>query len=677
MADLDTLELVLARLVAGTLTSTDVQTLHRSLQTGQIALATGERAVASGGDMRDAIIVTCNSNVVSVFRGSDAATIQQVVQRALREITNDRFNRSLQDYFCALRAHCTSFPYLALEDLLGSKRKTLDKVYVPLRAREKSELDDPSRDGSNIADVLRETMTGTSPRHVLIVGEPGAGKSTLLRQIAQNAWDAPSVVGLDQPYLTMVVRLQSLALVEGASLETRLVNALHMAGELALQEDPPKGFLAEWARRLDTHWLLLLDGLDEAPAHKRSALLQWLNDLLTNAKTPIRRIVVTSRPTLKLVHEVGEQFAVYDLLAFTQEQQTRFAHNWFNGRARDFLQELEQVKAGTLSNTPLLLTIAAAVYSHDGHLPERRFDLYDRFVEVWLAEAELRGLKAELGERQIKIARSALEHLALAMTDEPKATSASALYRVVADYLQQTFGLSNDEAISDGEKFIEVMGRRSGIFVERSQNYEWFHPTFREHLALCRLNRRLESQDFTTVLGKQPYWIWDRRLNLIVDLAQISNHRAELVRWLGTQVINEQEDTAVRWRVAEVLRNIGDARANESLTTAALTDADWQVRKYALRALSRIGAAPVIDTFVMAALADSHNRQYALTILEEVGQPALERLSAVLLLDFCTLKTEPLSWENGPLSSAHSRSEATPEYAALLQPECSHIRSRG
>ena len=119
------------------------------------------------------------------------------------------------DYLAALRDYCANLPYLTLHDIRPPK--TLDEVYVPLKARplpckdEKPKRNDEramremERSGPlSIADVMRQR----EPQHVLILGEPGAGKSTLLRQLAEHAWDAPDKIGLDAPHLPILVPLR-------------------------------------------------------------------------------------------------------------------------------------------------------------------------------------------------------------------------------------------------------------------------------------------------------------------------------------------------------------------------------------------------------------------------------------------------------------------------------------
>jgi hypothetical protein len=73
----------LERLAAGNHTPDDLAVLQRARLAGQITLATGERAVALGGDATDAVIVTGDRNVV--FKGPNAEAIKQALRQVLDE----------------------------------------------------------------------------------------------------------------------------------------------------------------------------------------------------------------------------------------------------------------------------------------------------------------------------------------------------------------------------------------------------------------------------------------------------------------------------------------------------------------------------------------------------------------------------------------------------------------
>jgi hypothetical protein len=95
MLDANNLASALERIIAGTHSDTDIQVLRQALQQGQLALATGERAVALGGDVNDTIIVTGDGNVVHIFKGPGAETIHQLFQQIWHLLGHGPCSRTL------------------------------------------------------------------------------------------------------------------------------------------------------------------------------------------------------------------------------------------------------------------------------------------------------------------------------------------------------------------------------------------------------------------------------------------------------------------------------------------------------------------------------------------------------------------------------------------------------
>lgn len=86
MTEANNLKLALERLVAGIHSDADIQALRLALQAGQVTLATGERAVAVGGDVNDTVFVTGDGNVVRIFKGPDAEAVRKIIQQILESI---------------------------------------------------------------------------------------------------------------------------------------------------------------------------------------------------------------------------------------------------------------------------------------------------------------------------------------------------------------------------------------------------------------------------------------------------------------------------------------------------------------------------------------------------------------------------------------------------------------
>jgi DNA polymerase III delta prime subunit len=472
MTEVDKIIALIEKSISHSLSDNDVAELRRVL------LVSGQGNVLQIGKYNIHIEQGQNLHIGDhIYQGPDVETLRQVMREVQAEIASDRYAASLQEYFRSLRRYCAELPYLTLTDIRPPKN--LDEVYLPLRVRQREEEASPRKPAAQGASLtVEQVLHQAQTPHLLILGQPGAGKSTLLRQLAERAYDAPHAIGLDCSHLPLLLPLRALAHAEGA-LEERLNQALQ--NELRLTHPLPAGFLDDWPQRLDAPWLFLLDGLDEVPADSSRSLRQWISDLLAHPN--IARVIITSRPSAYAEKEwESSRLSVYEIQPFTPDQAAELARRWFGEDASAFLQALETVRSSVLTETPLLITIAAKVYLERKSLPERRAQLYQEFVDIWLDEARERGLRDELGDDVLDLAQPALAHLALAMTDHPDWTDKKSLIPVVAEYLDEQLNLKA-RAPAVAERFLRVMARRSGMFLKREEQYEWMHPSFREYLA--------------------------------------------------------------------------------------------------------------------------------------------------------------------------------------------------
>lgn len=78
-----TLRDALDHFAAGAQTEADLAVLRRALETRQIVLATGERAVTAGGSITDTVIVTGDGNVVTVLHGAGGEAFKTIFREVL------------------------------------------------------------------------------------------------------------------------------------------------------------------------------------------------------------------------------------------------------------------------------------------------------------------------------------------------------------------------------------------------------------------------------------------------------------------------------------------------------------------------------------------------------------------------------------------------------------------
>jgi len=100
VTDINELRTILKRMAAKIHTNADLEILCQAFQIGQIILATGERAIAVGGDVTDAVFITGDENLVYIFRGTDAKVVRQIVQDTFKSfkpsalLTHSEFSKS-------------------------------------------------------------------------------------------------------------------------------------------------------------------------------------------------------------------------------------------------------------------------------------------------------------------------------------------------------------------------------------------------------------------------------------------------------------------------------------------------------------------------------------------------------------------------------------------------------
>lgn len=84
LPDVAILKGAIARLVGHTASAEDRDQVQAALAAGTLSIATGERAVAVGGDANGAVITAGDGNVVPRIDASEAAAIDRLLQRSHR-----------------------------------------------------------------------------------------------------------------------------------------------------------------------------------------------------------------------------------------------------------------------------------------------------------------------------------------------------------------------------------------------------------------------------------------------------------------------------------------------------------------------------------------------------------------------------------------------------------------
>ncbi len=293
----------------------------------------------------------------------------------------------------------------------------LTDVYVPLKARRELPLgetwecearlagkkltpDEAAEIGARlgqpkpVADLLREHPG------VILVGDPGAGRTTFLKYLTLRfAEGEGGEFGIGKR-LPVLVPLSAY----GTALATREVRLDEFTADYYRERgvDAPVRELVHEALGAGTA-LLLLDGLDEVrELAQREVVVKRVVDFYLAHRKAGNKFVLTSRIVgYREVRPTVEGLVECTLLDFDDEEIEAFVGTWTRAiektargetriaegdaqREREELLDAVRRNPGVrgLAANPLLLTILALMKRQGIVLPDRRVELYAKYVEV-------------------------------------------------------------------------------------------------------------------------------------------------------------------------------------------------------------------------------------------------------------------------------------------------------
>jgi HEAT repeat protein/predicted phosphodiesterase len=373
---------------------------------------------------------------------------------------------------------------------------------------------------------IESTIFEAARTGLVLLGDPGSGKTTLLRYLALRAarTGLPTGGAEQGRWLPVFVPLAAyddyLRRVGDAKLEEFLA-IYHDRWRNLPGLDPLFHRALEEGRAL-----VLLDGLDEVlKVVTRQYVAQQVWGLIQRWGDRGNRFVLSSRVIGYREVRLPGDLPHFTVLDFGREESRQFARKWCEAfevweagkstpaalqRAR---QEEQKLLADVESNpslthlaaNPLLLTMLALLRRQVVRLPDRRIELYERYVRLLLDNREVsrsEGARQEGVERFDSIA--ALQHLTdLAMwlhenrpsgtarqQDLVRAMTTMALRR--QGKLETATAKEREEAEREAKRCFLDVRDIAGLIAERGQDaYGFLHLTFQEYFvgrALAREN---------------------------------------------------------------------------------------------------------------------------------------------------------------------------------------------
>jgi hypothetical protein len=398
-------------------TSTVRQTKQRSSSkvTAQDQAAVTSQQVTVGRDVQGDVIIVAEPRQLWAVMGrrEPPADLQETTRKYLAYVVD--------------RYRYLDFKGMGVTDRVPL-RLPLVEMYVPLKARvELPEGDTWARHlrlaGRRVtpeeAEVMGQRLSEPQPvlellgQHngLIILGDPGAGKTTFLKYLALRlAMGEGEALGLaGRLPVLLPLSAYAIALAEDDIPLDRFIADYYRERGLDL---PLGSLLAEALKQGGA--LLLLDGLDEVKElGQRRVVVDRVVDFFTACRRQGAKFILTSRVVgYREVRPVVEGLTECTLVDFGDEEVAEFVEKWTGAveraaRGQTALagqaaaQERQELMAAiegnpsvrTLAANPLLLTILALMKRQGISLPERRVELYQKYVETLLKSWNLaRGL---------------------------------------------------------------------------------------------------------------------------------------------------------------------------------------------------------------------------------------------------------------------------------------------
>lgn len=470
---------------------------------------------------------------------------------------------ALRGYLGEVRRKHGVVETLALPSLRDLPSVQIETLFVPpmLSTAPVHTDEDPEDwpEGKNLLSELSELG------QLVVLGDPGGGKTTLSNWLAwrlTSGSSAPLPESLQNriPFPCILRDMPKTCFESGFTVsDLAFATVVKLIGEG--KAAPLEHIVRKWVN--SGRYVLVLDGIDEIPVHRRSLISSWIREAHQQSAVVLAtsRIVGYEDCPVDSDNSVGETekgsldtlmgsvraasgkrrarniegLAKPDyieknkkwanirfLMPFSQGQISDFARNWYSQRCvsnveakqktSDFLGSLAQSDiTQKLARTPNLLSLMAIVHRERAHLPDGKALLYEEIVNAYINTIDnQRRITAEsnLSHYGWKDKKSWLAYVGFKLQSSRDWGSSTAGILASEDEIVSWLGEAiSQSGIADYElvarEFLSWVARRSGLLLPRGENrYAFVHLSFQEYFCSCYLSDCIVRPAFVT--GKMP-----------------------------------------------------------------------------------------------------------------------------------------------------------------------------